>query len=70
MVDAEHQGKGYGTQVMKLLVKHVKSNPKATQILTSYKAGEHSPVGFYRKLGFEHTGKVVHGEREMRLRLR
>ena len=70
MIDAEHQGKGYGAQAMKLLVEHVKSNPNAAHILTSYKPGEHSPEGFYRKLGFEHTGRVIHGEREMRLKLR
>ena len=70
MIDGEHQGKGYGAQAMKLLIEHVKSNPNAAHIFTSYVPGEHSPEGFYRKLGFEHTGRVIDGEREMRLKLR
>ena len=70
MIDAEHQGKGYGRQAIGLLVDHVKSNPRATELLTSYIPGEDSPKGFYLKMGFEHTGKEVHGEPEMRLRLR
>ena len=69
MIDAEHQGKGYGSQAVKLQVEHVKSNPNGAHILTNYKRGEHSPEGFYRKLGFEHTGRVIHDEREMRLKL-
>lgn len=59
MIDAGHQGKGYGAQAMKLLVEHVKSNPSAAHLLTTYKPGEHGPQGFYRKLGFEHTGRVI-----------
>ena len=70
MIDAGHQGKGYGAQAMHLVVDHVSSNPNATELLTSYVPGEGSPVGFYEKLGFEHTGREVHGEPEMQLRLR
>ena len=70
MIDAGHQGRGYGAQAMRLLVEHVKSNPNAVELLTSYKSGEDSPEGFYLKLGFEHTGRMIHGEREMRLGLR
>ena len=70
MIDAEHQGKGYGRQAMKLVIDHVKLNPSAVELLTSYVPGEGSAVGFYEGLGFEHTGKEIHGEAEMRLRLR
>ena len=70
MIDAEHQGKGYGAQAMRLLVEHVSSNPSATEVLTSYIPGDDGPEGFYLKLGFEHTGRMVHGDREMRLRLK
>ena len=70
MIDAKHQGKGYGAQAIKLVIEHVKSNPNATELLTSYVPGEGSPLGFYNRNGFEHTGKEVHGDPEMRLKLR
>ena len=70
MIDAEHQGKGYGGQAIDLVAEHVKSNPNATELLTSYVPGEGSPEGFYRRLGFEHTGKKVGVEPEMGLKLR
>jgi diamine N-acetyltransferase len=69
MVDAEHQGKGYGIRATRLLIEHVKSNPNARELLVSYVPGEGSPEGFYRKIGFEHTGNTTHGELEMRLLL-
>ena len=55
---------------MRLVIDHVSSNQNATELLTSYTPGEGSPVGFYRKLGFEHTGRTMNGEPELRLRLR
>ncbi len=70
MIDAEHQGKGYGARAMALIVEHVAANPRATELFTSYVSGEHSPEGFYLNVGFEHTGRQVHGETEMRLELR
>ena len=70
MIGAEHQGKGYGAAAMQLVVNHVSSNPNATELLTSYTPGEGNPAGFYERLDFEHTGKEVHGEPEMWLKLR
>ena len=54
MIGAQHQGKGYGAAAMRLVIDHVSSNQNATELLTSYTPGEGSPVGFYRKLGFQH----------------
>ena len=48
----------------------IKANPNATEILTSYVPGDYSAEGFYLKVGFQHTGRPVHGEPEMRLELR
>ena len=70
MIDAAHQGKGYATRAMRLVIGHVKANPNATELLTSYVPGEGSPEGFYRKMGFEHTGGEINGETEVRLKLR
>ena len=70
MIDAKHQGKGYGSAAMGRVVEHVMTNPMATELLTSYVPGEHSPESFYLGVGFQHTGRRVHGEPEMRLELR
>ncbi len=70
MINAKHQGKGYGSRALALVVEHVRANPNATELFTSYVPGEFSPEGFYLKAGFEHTGRQVHGETEMRLELR
>ena len=69
MIDGEHQGKGYGSRAVGLVVEHVKANPNATELYTSYVPGRYSPERFYLKVGFEHTGRRVHGEPEMRLGL-
>ena len=70
MIDSKHQGKGYGRAAVELAIQYVKSNPKATDLFTRYVPGDGNPEGFYRKLGFEHTGEMVDLEEpEMRLRL-
>jgi diamine N-acetyltransferase len=67
MIGEQYQGNGFGSSAVKLLVKHVRTRPNATELLVSHVEGPGSPEGFYRKLDFEHTGEVDHGERVMRL---
>ena len=67
MVDERYQGMDFGYRAMELLIAHVKTRPNATKLLTSYEAGEGSPLGFYKKLGFEPTGEVIDGEEVMEL---
>ncbi|MDD9961356.1 MAG: GNAT family N-acetyltransferase [Gammaproteobacteria bacterium] len=69
MVDAQHQGRGYGRRALELLVKHVKGLPHARELTLSHVPGAGSPEGFYRKLGFAHTGAEKGGELMMRLAL-
>ena len=69
MICAEQQGNGFGRRAVELVIEQVKSNPDATDLFVSYVPGDGSPEGFYMKLGFEHTGKKVGEELEMRLRL-
>lgn len=59
MIDAAHQGKGYGKQALDLLVDHVSQRPQAKRLLTSYHPGEGGPEGFYRRYGFRPTGKLI-----------
>jgi diamine N-acetyltransferase len=69
MVGAGHQGRGHGRRAMELLIEHVRSRPNATEITLSHRSGEDGPEGFYKELMFQHTGKEVEGELEMRLAL-
>jgi diamine N-acetyltransferase len=69
LVDAGHQGKGYGRRAVELACDYVRTRPGATELLTSWVPGERGPEEFYRKLGFERTGEVEDGEVVARLRL-
>ena len=69
MIDARHQGLGFGRRAVENLVTHVRSRPSANTLLTSFHSGEGSPEGFYLKLGFQPTGRMVEGEHELALRL-
>lgn len=69
MIDGRFQGCDYGRQALEQVIDYVRTRPGADALLTSCVPGEGSPMGFYRKLGFEETG-VVHGEeKEMKLAL-
>jgi len=63
MIDQDHQRKGIGRRAIELLIDHVRTRPDAEHLWVSYKVGEHSPEGFYQRLGFVPTGEVdEHGE--------
>lgn len=68
MIDQNHQGKGYGKATMDLVKKIIKEKfPEAKEILLSYVPKEENGAdGFYKKVGFEETGKMEGGEKEMR----
>jgi diamine N-acetyltransferase len=61
MVDAEHQGKGYGSRAMKSLIERIKASGNARRLLTSHLKGQGDAGGFYQKLGFVYTGEVIDG---------
>ena len=67
MVDAQHQGKGYGHRALELLIEHVRTRPNAKELFLSHVPGAGSPEGFYHKLGFEHTGEKADEELVMKL---
>lgn len=69
MLDARHQGNGYGRQAIARLVEYVKTRPNARELLVSYQPGDGSPRDFYLKLGFQETGQVEDGEIVLRLPL-
>ena len=69
MIDAEHQGKGYGRRALDLVVEHVRGRPGARELLSSFRDGEHTPREFYRGYGFVETGEIEDGEVKIRLAL-
>ncbi len=69
MIDFQHQGKGYGEQVLRLVIERARAMPGIKSVTLSYVMEEGSAKPFYEKLGFRDTGKIDDGEMEMRLPL-
>ena len=70
MIDFKHQSKGYGEQVMKLIIERAKSMPAINTVSLSYVLRDGNAKPFYERMGFRETGKVTDGEMEMVLTLR
>jgi len=70
LIDARHQGNGYGAAALSLAVEHLRTRPDARVLLTSCGQGPDSPVGFYLGQGFRLTGEVHQGETVLELDLR
>lgn len=62
MIDARHQGRGYGRAALELAIDHIRGCPGATEVLLSFVPAPGSPEAFYRKAGFQPTGQVIEGE--------
>jgi diamine N-acetyltransferase len=62
LVDQRYQRRGYGTAILDLVVKHVRTRPGARVLLTSHVVGPNSPATFYQQYGFRLTGDVHEGE--------
>jgi diamine N-acetyltransferase len=69
LVQAGHEGKGYGYLVKEKVIVHVKPLPGAKVLLTSYIPGDGNPSPFYYKLGFEETGEWEDDEKVLKLDL-
>ncbi len=69
MIDARHQGHGYGREAMGRVLAFVRTLPNARVLETSYCPGPGCPKGFYEKLGFRETGEERHGQHLMTLDL-
>lgn len=69
MIDKNHQGKGYGKLALDEIVKVIKEFPHAKILRSSVEMGEASPLGFYKKYGFEETDEWDEGEKVIKLKL-
>jgi diamine N-acetyltransferase len=68
MIAQQHHGKGFGRQAIERLIDYVKTRPGAKELEVSCGEGPGSPEGFYRKLGFERSGKMYDDEAGMVLK--
>ena len=69
MIDFQHQGKGYGDQIMRHVIERAKATPDIRSVSLSYALRDGNAKPFYERFGFRDTGKVRHGEMEMALKL-
>ena len=68
MVDHRFQGRGYGRRAVELLVERILRTDNAKALTTSHLQADANAGRFYRRLGFEHTGKRI-GAHDLELRL-
>ena len=64
MIDRRYQGMGFGEAAMGLIIEHVRSQPEAVGLATSYVPLAGGPGEFYHRLGFADTGHEDGGELE------
>jgi len=69
MIDAKYQHQGYGRKALNLIIERVREKPKAKALTLSVVRAESSADAFYKKFGFDFTGKVEEGEHVMKLAL-
>ncbi|MDT7789308.1 MAG: diamine N-acetyltransferase [Pseudonocardiales bacterium] len=57
LIDANHQGRGYGTAILDEIVRLIRADG-ATELITSHVPGEGGPLPFYLGYGFVLTGEI------------
>ena len=70
MVDAVHQGNGYGRAAMQQVIDLFVANPDCKEIRTSIHPDNERARALYLSLGFELTGEMSDGEAVMRMPLK
>jgi diamine N-acetyltransferase len=60
-VAADQQGKGYGRFATQAVLDEARRRGQRRATVL-WKPGDHSPEGFYLRLGFRPTGQVFHGQ--------
>ena len=67
MIDDKYQGKGYGRKAVELIISHLKTRPNAKEVTLHHEQTAGNAGGFYERLGFKLTGKILHNELERKL---
>lgn len=68
LIDRFHQRRGIGGRVMSMLVEQLRGEGHE-RLMTSWSEGPGGPELFYRRIGFEPTGRMIDGEIEAVLAL-
>ena len=61
MVDARHQGKGYGTTALRLVFKRLRQLPHCTTVSLEYDRANEQAARLYRRLGFREVAESPTG---------
>jgi len=61
MIDARHQGRGYGLRAVELLIERIEALGNAKALLTSHLKNDDNAGPFYQKAGFVYTGEILDG---------
>ena len=69
LIDERYQRQGFGTATLDLIVEYFRGRPGVEVLSTRAGQGDGSPITFYERYGFEHTGEVFDAEVLLRLRL-
>lgn len=70
MVDEQHQGKGYGREIMKQVLDGLRSKEQIKDVGISYEPHNEGARKLYASLGFVEPGELVEGETLAVLKLR
>jgi len=70
MIDARHQGHGYGRQALDLVCDRLRSRGNVTKLVSSYLDGPYGSEAFYLGYGFHKTGRMTYGGTETEILLR
>ncbi|MEN5248835.1 GNAT family N-acetyltransferase [Brucella pseudintermedia] len=66
MIDARHQGKGYGRAALKQLLALLSELPDCPFVILGLQPGNDGAQRLYEQTGFRMTGEVICGERIMK----
>ena len=67
MIDAQHQGKGYGTAALRLLIDLMVERHGCGEIFLGYAPDNDVAGRLYARMGFAPTGEIIGGEIVARL---
>jgi diamine N-acetyltransferase len=70
MVDEQHQGKGYGREIMRQVLDELCSKEKIKNVGISYEPHNEGARKLYASLGFVEPGELIEGETLAVLKLR
>lgn len=69
MLPPEHEGKGYGTAAVKLLIQYAKASGRYKKLTLLCAEKNVKARHIYEKLGFQPTGEIRYGDIDMELEL-